>query len=125
MKELIYIGCVIASVLFSIIISIVSFCKEKKNNKNSNVGTVETIKSDIKTFGDVVLKNIPKYMISAEQLYNNIVNPAIKKTGAQKLAYVLDKVKIDCLTNGVEYNEDVVTAKVEELIDLSNNVNSK
>ena len=80
---------------------------------------------DAGTVLGTILGNIPKYMCAAEELYNNLVNPSIKKTGAQKLSFVLDKVKLDCATNGVPYEEEVVVEKVEELIDFTKKVNSK
>lgn len=114
----------ILSVVVSVTVSLISTKRTKKNKKSSETAENNT-ENNNPHITQTILSNIPKYMIAAEQLYNNIVNPAIKKTGAQKLAYVLDKVKIDCLTDNVQYDENVVTEKVEELIDLSKQVNSK
>lgn len=122
-QEIFYYATILLSIIMSIVVSVFSVKRKKKtetiakNVKNDN-------QDNNKSYAEVILSNIPKYMIAAESLYNNIVNPSIKKTGAQKLAYVLDKVKIDCLTNNVEYNEQVITDKVEELIDLTKEVNS-
>lgn len=72
-----------------------------------------------------ILRNIPKYMEMAEQQFNSMVSTANKKTGQQKLEYVKDKVKIDCLSANIEYDETVVTNEVEEFTNFSKKVNSK
>lgn len=126
-QEIFYYATILLSIIMSIVVSVFSVKRKKKTDPNCEIA-VENVENNgennNKSYAEVILNNIPKYMIAAENLYNNIVNPSIKKTGAQKLAYVLDKVKIDCLTNNVEYNEQVITNKVEELIDLTKEVNS-
>lgn len=103
-KLLIYFLCVLVSITLNVVIMI-------KNKKKITLTSI--------------LEMIPKYMEQAEQQFNSACNPAMKKTGAQKLSYVQDKIKIDCLSSGVKYNEDVVNNKVEEFIDLTKQVNSK
>lgn len=125
--QLIYYIILVLFVAISIVISIISY-KKKNDTKSTTVK-----KGEISTTGDnisileTILKNIPKYMINAEQFYNKLVPNGLQKTGVQKLADVLQKIKIDCLTNGITYDETVETVvkeKVEELIDLSKTVNS-
>ncbi len=125
-KDLLYYGLVLCSIFISLVVSYIATKKDKKSKRTKTIAEngVQSDKGSSKLFKEIVLDNLPKYMIMAESLYNGIVNPSIKKTGAQKLAFVLDKVKIDCLTNNIEYNEQEVTNKVEELVDLTKQVNS-
>ena len=113
--KIIYIVVVITFLIVNCIFSV----KSSKKNK-----TTKTQDSCEKPTIMTILQRIPNYIIAAEELYNNLVNPAIKKTGTQKLQYVLDKVKVDCLTNGIEYNEDYIKEETEKLVELTKQVNS-
>lgn len=103
-KLLLYFLCVLLSITINVVIMI-------KNKKKITLTSI--------------LEMIPKYMEQAEKQFNTVCNPAMKKTGSQKLSFVQDKIKIDCLSSGVKYNEDKVNEKVEEFINLTKNVNSK
>lgn len=46
-------------------------------------------------------------------------------SGAEKLNYVLTNYKLDCLNNGIKYDEARATEQVEEIIKLTRNVNAK
>ena len=46
-------------------------------------------------------------------------------SGTEKKEYVLTKVNQFAIENGITFDEQAVTAKIEELIDLSKNVNGK
>lgn len=59
---------------------------------------------------------------------SNLIKKAEQFTnysGAEKLNYVLTNYKLDCLNNGVKYNEDAALAQIEEIIDLTKSVNVK
>ena len=125
--QLIYYIILVLFVAISIVISIMSY-KRKNDTKSTTAkeGEISPTGDNISIL-ETILKNIPKYMINAEQFYNKLVPNGLQKTGVQKLADVLQKIKIDCLTNGITYDENVETVvkeKVEELIDLSKTVNS-
>lgn len=46
-------------------------------------------------------------------------------SGEEKKEYVMTKVNQFAIENGITFNADAVTAKIEELIQLSKNVNGK
>lgn len=117
-SQMLYYILLCVSVGLGIVSTCVAVLKGKKS-KNS----CEFDKSDCKSISQEIISKIPQYMVAAEQLYNALVPNGVQKTGAQKLSYVLDKIKIDCLSANMEYNEDEVTKEVEKLIDLTKQVN--
>lgn len=128
--QLIYYILLALFVLVSTVLAIIQFVKSRKDKSVNNTTQAgnEPVKGDNQSLLGFILDNVPKYMVAAEQLYNSLVPNGLQKTGAQKLADVLQKIKIDCLTNGIVFDEKVeetVVKKVEELIDLTKNVNSK
>ena len=48
-----------------------------------------------------------------------------KYTGAEKLDYVLNKAFKFCTEHHISYNEEQITDKIEQLIELSKKVNKK
>lgn len=46
-------------------------------------------------------------------------------SGAEKLNYVLTNYKLDCINNGIKYDEAAVTEQIEKIINLTKNVNTK
>ena len=134
--EILYIAGVAVAIGASIVSTIVTL-KGNKNSKKKSERTVETgkespngntenVSTQVKqeSFWSVLWQKLPNYIIAAEDFYNKLVPNSMIKTGAQKLAHVLDKVKIECLTNGVEYNEQKATDMVNELVDFTNSVNT-
>lgn len=127
-----YYGILVLSVIISIVCSLITFFNRNKTKRKQDANkiadnnaerTESVIENSGKSISRQILDKLPTYIIAAEQLYNSIVPSSMQKTGAQKLAYVLDKVKIDCLTNGEKYDEDYITGKVNELVDLTKQVN--
>lgn len=107
---------IIKIVIFSIsivtaIISTIIACKKKKDKGEQNI-----------SFFDILNNNIIEYMQCAETLYSQVSSVG-SKTGVLKESDVLNKIKIDCLSNGVEYNEDIAKNKIKELIEFSKTVN--
>lgn len=46
-------------------------------------------------------------------------------SGAEKKEYVMTKVNQFAIENGIEFNSELVSQKIEELIDLSKHVNQR
>lgn len=129
--DVLYIAVLLFSVMLSIITTIMARKAKSKENCETSIEN-RTESSDgnskdqkVKNFWEELLTKLPDYIVSAEQFYNQIVGKSSGvKTGVQKLAQVLDKVKIDCLTAGVEYDEQKATEMVNGLIDMTNKVNT-
>lgn len=131
-SEILYFATLAFSILLSIFTTILAYKRKKsrkvgtedtENGTQTDNGNIEDKK--VNTFWSDLFQKIPSYMVAAEKFYNQLVgkNSGIK-TGVQKLEQVLDKVKIDCLTAGVEYNEQKATDMVNSLVDLTNQVNT-
>ena len=130
-SDILYLAAIGFSVGLSIITTIVTRKKPKQvesgeqsteNGEQVIVGDTENKKV---SFWSELSQKLPQYIVAAETFYNQLVGKQSGlKTGAQKLAQVLDKVKIDCLTAGVEYDEQKATKMVNDLVDLTNSVNT-
>ena len=57
-----------------------------------------------------VLNKIPTFIKDAEMLLG-------PKTGKAKFEYVMAQIKVECLSNGVKFNQDTIGAKVEEYLE--------
>ena len=73
------------------------------------------------TLFDKIYAKIPEYMEVAENMYNTIGS----KLGSSKLSDVLNKIKMDCVSNNKEYDETFWKDKIEKFVDFSKNVNTK
>lgn len=135
LNEILYIVAVGFSVGLSVITTVVATKKSKQteqveSGRNSTENGTQSVDGNtkdtkVKNFWGTLAEKLPSYIVSAEQFYNQLVGKASGiKTGAQKLAQVLDKIKIDCLTSGVEYDEQKATDMVNNLVDLTNQVNT-
>lgn len=132
-SEILYLAALGFSVGLSIGTTIVTFKEAKrkqiKSRENFTENSEQNIDGDyqdtkIKSFWSKIFEKLPSYITDAEKFYNQIVGKASGvKTGAQKLTQVLDKVKIDCLTDNVEYDEQRATNMVNQLVELTNKVN--
>lgn len=104
-----------------------SKCLDKQKDavtENANA-TLERV-----TAFDKIYDRIKGYMQAAEVGNEVLKNLADRSgipihTGVQKLTEVLSKIKIDCMTEGVEYDEKYWKEKIEELIQFSKVVNAK
>lgn len=56
-----------------------------------------------------ICQKISNYINEAEKIFGS-------GTGSAKLAYVLNKVQIECITNKVEYNEDQWKGEIERTL---------
>ena len=124
--EILYYAILSVSVLISVYLTIRASVEKKKRTKNvSSDGKTdnETCESDNEPVSLRIIKNLPQWISSAEKLYNSIVPSGLQKTGSQKLEYVLDKVKIDCLSHNEIFDEEAVTKEIETLVNLTNEVN--
>lgn len=130
-SDILYLAAIGFSVGLSVITTIITRKKPKQvesreqtteNGEQDIVGDTENKKV---SFWSELSQKLPQYIVAAETFYNQLVGKqSTLKTGAQKLAQVLDKVKIDCLTAGVEYDEEKATKMVNDLVDLTNSVNT-
>lgn len=134
LNEILYIATLGFSVITATVTTVISIKKSKtkqvesgenptENGTQNNDGNSKN--SKVKNFWDTLFEKLPSYIVSAEQFYNQLVGKASGiKTGAQKLAQVLDKIKIDCLSAGVDYDEQKATDMVNSLVELTNQVNT-
>ena len=95
-------ACVVASFVFGVIYKIKG-------------GKWKSVAESVSAIGDEFSK-LSSLVQKAETFTNY--------SGAEKLNYVLTNYKLDCLNNGVKYDEAAATAQVEELIKLTKNVNA-
>lgn len=121
---------VVLTVIF-IIMTVIKKRKSKHLDKQKDVvteNTNETLKRV--TAFDKIYDRIKGYMQAAEvgnQVLKNLADRSgiPIQTGVQKLTEVLSKIKIDCMTEGIEYDEKYWVDKIEELIKFSKVVNAK
>lgn len=104
----------ISTVLAAIYVIMTLIRKHKVSNQ------LDTYIGDDTLF-DKIYSKIPEYMEIAETMYNTIGS----KLGTSKLADVLSKIKMDCISNNTEFDEEFWKTKVEEYVDFSKKVNTK
>ena len=75
--------------------------------------TIFTTLSKIKTKKSVklaqILQSLPSYIQEAESIFG-------AGFGAAKLSYVLNKVNIDCLSQGLGFNSEQWTVEIEDIL---------
>ncbi len=114
-----------------IIMTVIKKRKSKHLDKKTDAVTEDTNKTLEKvTAFNKIYDRIQGYMQAAEVGNQVLKNLADRSgipihTGVQKLTEVLSKIKIDCMTEGVEYDEKYWKEKIEELIKFSKVVNAK
>lgn len=130
-SDILYLTAIGFSVVLSVVTTIITRKKPKQvesgeqSTENGEQGVVGDTENKKVSFWSELSQKLPQYIVAAETFYNQLVGKQSGlKTGAQKLAQVLDKVKIDCLTAGVEYDEQKATKMVNDLVDLTNSVNT-
>lgn len=89
----------IAGAAGSIIATIISIIKSTQKSKNEKL--VKLAK---------VVKELPQYITESEQIFG-------AGHGTAKLAYVLNKVQMQCITHQIEYNEDDFKYEIEKILD--------
>lgn len=55
-----------------------------------------------------ILETLPSYISEAESLFDN---------GRSKLAYVLQKVHLDCVANKYTYDETLIMSYIEDILE--------
>lgn len=114
-----------------VIMTVIKKRKSKHLDKQTDAVTEDTNKElERVTAFDKIYDRIKGYMQAAEVGNQVLKNLADRSgipihTGVQKLTEVLSKIKIDCMTEGVEYDEKYWKEKIEELIQFSKVVNAK
>lgn len=96
-----------AVLLYTIVISIVSFIKSKKSKKARGEVTalLEEKTQKIESLENLVSKakiiaGLPELITKAEKLFPS---SGEVKLGPQRLAYILNEVKMQCLDAGIEF----------------------
>lgn len=97
--------------IYSVITTIIAIRKSRNNGKSICV--------DNKDFMSILNNNLVKYMTSAETFFKGITAVGMK-TGTLKEDQVVDKIKLDCLQNGVEFDDKATKAKIKEIVDFKN-----
>ena len=95
--------------------------KDKSKNSTNEAGN-QNNGDDFKTIFQEIVDKIPSYIRTAEKIFNNMINPQ-KKLGEERKEYVLDKLKVDCMTSGVTYNEEYFTSRIKDIVDTTKEVN--
>lgn len=88
----------IATTAIGIITTIISIITNKSKTKSQKL--VELAK---------IVQKLPGYIQEAETIFG-------AGTGTAKMAYVLNKVQLDCIQNKVEYNEEQFKGEIENIL---------
>lgn len=88
----------IATTAIGIITTIISIVTNKSKTKSQKL--VELAK---------IVQKLPGYIQEAETIFG-------AGTGTAKMAYVLNKIQLDCITNKVEYNEEQFKGEIENIL---------
>lgn len=128
---LIWVALTLVLTVVYVIMTVIKKRKFKHLDKQTDAVTEDTNKElERVTAFDKIYDRIKGYMQAAEVGNQVLKNLADRSgipihTGVQKLTEVLSKIKIDCMTEGVEYDEKYWKEKIEELIQFSKVVNAK
>ena len=98
MIENVTIWTTIATTAVGIVGYVISFILNKKKNKSDKL--VDLAK---------VVQKLPEFIAEAENIFG-------AGNGNAKLAYVLNKVQIECLKNKVEFNEEQFKGEIENIL---------
>lgn len=96
--------------LYTVVITIVSYVKSKKSKKarvESNE-LLEKQEKKIESLEDLVSKakiiaGIPELIVKAEKLFPS---SGEVKLGPQRLVYILNEIKMQCLDAGIEFTDE-------------------
>lgn len=88
-------------------IAVILYFKKRKTGQTSQA--LETALSVSQSMYDIS-QNIPKYITDAENIFKG------DKLGLARLNYVLQQIKVDCIENNVEYNEEEYKNKIETIL---------
>ena len=88
----------IATTAIGIITTIISIVTNKSKTKSQKL--VELAK---------IVQKLPGYIQEAETIFG-------ARTGTAKMAYVLNKVQLDCIQNKVEFNEEQIKGEIENIL---------
>lgn len=99
------------ALIYAVVATIVAVRKSKCNKEQSTY--VET------DFMTILNNNLVKYMTGAETFFKGITAVGTK-TGSLKEEQVVDKIKLDCLQNGVVYDDEITKEKIKEIVNFKN-----
>lgn len=119
-------ACVLLVVKFFQKVKATKLAKAKQSNQ---LDEVEKTQSELEKLVNIE-DNIMSYIEAAEGTYASFKELAkgagmSGKFGSTKLNDVLGKIKTDCLTSGVAYDQSYWEAKVNRLITFSKKVNAR
>lgn len=86
----------------SIIINIIIFIKKQKTNKSLSSAIAENGCAEI-------FNKLPNFITEAEQIFG-------AGTGIAKLAYVLNKVQMECIKLNITYDEEATKKQIETIL---------
>lgn len=96
--------------MYTVVITIVSYVKSKKSKKTRGETTalLEKQEKKIESLENLVSKSkivagIPELIIKAEKLFPS---SGEVKLGPQRLTYILNEVKMQCLDAGIEFTDE-------------------
>ena len=87
----------VASTAVGIIGYVISIIARKKNKSEKLVDLAK------------IVQKLPEFITEAEKIFG-------AGNGTAKMAYVLNKVQIECLKNNVTYNEDQFKGEIENIL---------
>ena len=93
--------------VLGIILATTIFFKNKIKNKKLK---------NILEHAEELTKNIIQFIIEAEKFSNY--------TGSEKKEYVITRLQQYAIKNNIKFDNELISNKIEELIDMSRNVNS-
>lgn len=128
--ELLFLMIIVLLAIVLIIVKVIKQFKLKRIEKNTASNQLDKAEEDAEKLRKIVAieGNILDYIEAAENTYKSFKEMAKNaglnsKFGSAKLTDVLNKLKTDCLTSGIEFDTAEWTAKVKRLVDFSKKVN--
>ena len=119
--DIVYIGIAVIVFIVAFVTTIISFYKKRKTNNATQEGELkQTTTNSVKEFYELFktnLQNIIGYVTGAEKFYNSITTG---KVGSYKLENVLQKIQLDCLNRGEEFDKDYWTNIVDNIVSVMN-----
>lgn len=109
-------------IVYSIVATIISIVREKKQNKT--IANTKSENDENKIFFDKLNSKIISAMSAVEPIYNALSDPLGVKLPEMKENDVKRQVKDFCEEENKEYNAEYVTEKIKELIAFSKIVNN-
>lgn len=96
-----------ASLLATVITAVIAIkTKSKANTKTAKLENVVELAK--------IVKKIPELVIEAEAMFPSSETVTY---GAQKLAYVLKEIQLECMQKNIKYNKDAFKYEIEKILE--------